>query len=291
MSRLARTERQEGAGERVLVGLLGEGIGASRTPRMHMAEGAALGFSYEYRLIDTLETYRDLPVAEVLDRIEAGGFTGINVTYPYKRLVLECLDELSGETEAVGATNAIVFRDGRRIGHNTDYRGFAESFRRGLAEAKRENVLLLGAGGAGGAVANALVDNGTERLWICDPNSAAADALAASINRRLGARRAGAVMDLAATARTADGIVNASPIGMRKLPGLPLPASLVEPRHWVGDIVYFPLETELLALARARGCKLLPGSGMALFQAVYAFELFTGRKPDVERMRATFEAG
>ena len=88
----------------------------------------------------------------------------------------------------------------------------------------------------------------------------------------------------------ADGIVNASPVGMAKLPGTPLPAELVEPRHWVADIVYFPLETELLRIARAKGCRVLPGSGMALFQAVRAFELFTGVKPDIAAMRETFEA-
>jgi shikimate dehydrogenase len=86
----------------------------------------------------------------------------------------------------------------------------------------------------------------------------------------------------------ADVLVHCTPTGMAKLPGLPLPAELIAPRHWVAEIVYFPLETELLKVARAKGCRTLDGGGMAVFQAVGAFRLFTGREPDAERMRRHF---
>lgn len=268
----------------ILIGLLGAGISGSRTPRMHMAEARAQGLPLDYRLIDSDTS--DLPVdpGQVLARIEATAFDGINVTFPFKQAVIPHLDDLSEGARAVGAVNTVVFRDGARIGHNTDHAGFRDSLRRGLPDSARGAVLLLGAGGAGGAVAQALLDEGAGTVLVQDIDPARAAALAA----RLG--RAEVVSDLAGAASRADGIVNATPVGMAKLPGLPIPEALVEPRHWVADIVYFPLETELLALARGRGCAVLPGSGMALFQAVRAFELFTGHHADPERMWAAFTA-
>jgi shikimate dehydrogenase len=87
---------------------------------------------------------------------------------------------------------------------------------------------------------------------------------------------------------TADGIVNATPIGMANYPGTPVPAKLLRSGLWVADIVYFPLETELLRDARARGCRTMSGGGMAVFQAADAFRLFTGQEPDCERMLKHF---
>ena len=199
----------------VLVGLVGQGIGPSRTPRMHMDEGRAQGVSLDYRLIDMAG--REEPLGDLLSRLEGEGFDGLNVTYPYKRAVAAHLHELSDNARAGGAVNtaAVVARHGA-----------------GRAEA------------------------------ASDPSCAA----------------------------QADGIVNATPVGMEKLPGLPIPPEALAPRHWVADVVYFPLETALLRAARAKGCRVLPGSGMAIFQAVRAFGLFTGLTADPARMRATFEA-
>jgi shikimate dehydrogenase len=272
----------------VLVGLIGEGIGASRTPRMHVEEGLRQGLVYVYRLIDTSDG-PPVRLDALLDRLEAEGYTGVNVTYPFKRAAIPHLHALSRNAEVLGSVNTVVFRDGRRFGHNTDYWGFAESFRRGLPDVPRETVLLVGAGGAGAAVAHALLDAGAGRLMILDPDASAAERLAVALLARFGAGRA-EVAAGAEAARDADGIVNASPVGMAKLPGTPIPPEVVEPRHWVADVVYFPLETPLLALARSKGCATLPGSGMAIFQAVRAFELFTGRPADADAMRATFDS-
>lgn len=275
-----------GPGRTVLVGLLGRGIGASRTPRMHMEMGAALGLRYDYRLLDVDQADAPPDLDALLGRLEAAGYAGLNVTFPYKQAIIGVLDQVSDAARMVDAVNTVVFRDGLRIGENTDSWGFRESFRLGLPDAPRRRVLLLGAGGAGGAVAQALCDEGAERILVHDVDTERAAALVA----RIGAGRAEVVTDLARAAAAADGIVNATPVGMAKMPGLPLPAALIEARHWVADIVYFPLETALLATARARGCRVLPGSGMALHQAVRAFELFTGLAPDPARMWAAFEA-
>lgn len=275
----------------VLVGLIGRGIQLSRTPAMHEAEGAAQGLAFVYRLLDAdLMGDPAPPVAEILRFAEYFGFSGFNVTFPYKQEILPLLDELSDAAREVGAVNTVVLKDGRRFGHNTDMWGFREGFRRGMQGAARDSVLLVGAGGAGVAVAHALLDCGVGRLQVADRQPERAEALAGRISARFGAGRAQAVGDLVAAAAEADGIVNATPVGMAKLPGMPLPAAAVEPRHWVADIVYFPLETELLRQARAKGCRTLSGEGMAVFQAVRAFELFTGITPDADRMKAVFAA-
>ncbi|GAB4273229.1 MAG: shikimate dehydrogenase [Pararhodobacter sp.] len=280
----------DAAPQRVRVGLIGAGIGASRTPRMHVEEGRALGLDYVYDLIDTDRMRPPVPsIAELLGKARADGFAGVNITFPYKRAALSAVDEVAPSAASVGATNTVVLRDGRSIAHNTDYSGFAEGFRRGIGAHPRETVLLLGAGGAGGAVAHALLDNGVGLLLVHDTNPAATEALIAAIDARLGRGRAQAVRDLRVACAAAAGIVNATPVGMAKLPGTPIDMALVEPRHWVADIVYFPLETRFLAEARARGCHGIDGSGMAVFQAVKAFELFTGITPDAARMRATFD--
>lgn len=280
---LAQAEKGPRAGDaRLRMGLVGRGIGLSRTPAMHEAEAAAQGLACRYELLDT-DAGADGALDEILDRAEAAGFAGLNVTFPYKQAVIAHLHQLSDAAQRIGAVNTVVFRQGRRFGHNTDFWGFSESLRRGLPSAELGTVLLIGAGGAGAALAHALADLGTGRLLITDTRKQAAEELARAVGPR-----ASAVGDLAQAAAEADGIVNATPVGMEKLPGTPIDPALIAPRHWVADIVYFPLETELLGLARRRGCRTLSGEGMAVFQAVRAFELFTGRPADPDRMRETF---
>ncbi|MFD1623327.1 shikimate dehydrogenase [Azospirillum griseum] len=275
----------------IIVGLIGAGIQASRTPPMHEQEADALGLRYIYRLIDLdrLGVGVDA-LPDLLAGAERMGFTGLNITYPCKQAVIPLLDELSDDARAIGAVNTVVLRDGRRIGHNTDCSGFAESFRRGLADAPRARVVLLGAGGAGAAVAHAALGLGVERLSLFDADPARAAALADQLNARFGDGRADAITDLAPAVAQADGLIHATPTGMAKFPGLPLPADLLHSGLWVADIVYFPLETALLREARARGCRTLDGGGMAVFQASDAFRLFTGVEPDPERIRAHFAA-
>lgn len=275
----------------VLVGLLGRGIQLSRTPAMHGAEARARGIPYVYRLLDS-ELMSEPPPSssELLRFAEYLGFSGLNVTFPYKQEILPLLDELSPAACEVDSVNTVVFRNGRRFGHNTDVWGFRESFRRGMPGAARERVLLLGAGGAGAAVGHALLDCGVGRLLVADIDPLRAGQLAARLESRFGAGRAEAVTDVADAANAADGIVNATPVGMEKSPGMPVRRDYLHARHWVADIIYFPLETELLRLARRLGCRTLSGEGMAVFQAVRAFELFTGMQPDVDRMKAAFAA-
>ena len=248
----------------VQVGLIGAGIQASRSPHLHESEARAAGFACSYRLLD----FEQLNVGvealpDLLAAAEAQGFAGVNITHPCKQAVIPLLDELSAEAAAIGAVNTVVFAQGKRRGYNTDCSGFAESFRRGLPDVARERVVLLGAGGAGAAVANAALQLDVRHLALYDEDAARAAALADRLRQRFGTERACVVNDLAAALAQADGLIQATPVGMLGHPGLPLPVEWLRASLWVAELVYFPLETELLKCARRLGCRTLDGGGMA----------------------------
>jgi shikimate dehydrogenase len=273
----------------VLVGLLGRGIQSSRTPAMHEREGARLGLRYTYVPVDFDGLgLPDAALGEAVFAAERLGFAGLNVTHPFKQAVLSHLDRLDAETEAIGAVNTVVLKDGRRAGHNTDCRGFVDSFSESMPGCALDSVVQFGAGGAGAAVGYALMLLGAADLAIVDSEPSRADRLAA----RLAARFEGRVRAAGPSAvlGEAGGIVNTTPVGMAKYPGTPFEPGLLSPAQWVADIVYFPEETELLRAAGARGCRTLSGAGMAVHQAVRAFELFTGLAADAVAMAAHFEA-
>jgi shikimate dehydrogenase len=281
-----------GLANHVAAALVGRGIGASRTPGMHEAEGRRLGLRYKYRLIDFDRLgLADSDLEAVVSRARALGLTGLNVTHPFKESVLLCLDALSPDATAVGAVNTVVFANGRSTGHNTDSYGFAESFRRSLPGAPLNRVLLLGAGGGGMAVAHALLDLGVASLRIVDRIPGKAQILAARLAQRVSGRSVDAGGEVAEAVATADGTVNATPNGMSKYPGSPIDEALLHPGLWVADIVYFPAETALIRAARAAGCPTLVGGGMAIFQAVEAFRLITGVRADPDQMALHFASG
>ncbi|MFE5084403.1 shikimate dehydrogenase [Streptomyces mirabilis] len=272
-----------------LVGLIGSGIGPSLSPALHEREADRQGLRYLYRLID-IDVLGVGPGA-VGDLVRAArdlGFDGLNITHPCKQLVIDHLDELAPQAAALGAVNTVVFEGGRAVGHNTDVTGFAASFARGLPDVPLERVVQLGAGGAGAAVAHAVLTLGAGHVTVVDAMPDRAADLAAGLNRHFGAGRAAAATPdaLGGLLGRGDGVVHATPTGMAAHPGLPFPAELLHPGLWVAEVVYRPLETELLRTARAVGCATLDGGGMAVFQAADAFRLFTGREPDAVRMLA-----
>ena len=280
------------AGERTswVLGLVGAGIGRSLTPAMQEREGRESGLALSYRLLDAPARgfgVADLP--ELLVWAQRLGYDGLNVTHPFKQHVLPLLDAVSEDAHDLGAVNTVVFRDGRSSGHNTDWSGWGRAFRRQMPEAVSDRVVLVGAGGAGAAVGYALLHQGAEHVSVVDVDEARAQACVTRLVKRFGDDRVAVARDLPLVLREAQGLVNATPIGMAGHEGLPVPGHLVRPDLWVSDVVYFPLETELIRLARERGCRVVPGGGMAVFQAVDAFELFTGRPADAERMLRHFE--
>ena len=272
-----------------LVGLIGAGIQHSLSPAMHEREAGAHGLRLHYQLID-IDRAADGAAAlpRLLDAARTMAFAGLNITYPCKQAVIPLLDGLSDEAAAMGAVNTVVFDGTRAIGHNTDGSGWAWGFCRTLPEADLSRVVLLGAGGAGSAIAHAVLRLGAQRLTVVDADAARAIALADELNRRYGGSRVRGGPTVQQALSDATGLIHATPTGMAKLPGLPLPEALLRADLWVSEIVYFPLETALLAAARRAGCAVCDGGTMAVGQAVGAFRHFTGLEPDAERMRAHF---
>jgi shikimate dehydrogenase len=273
------------ASNTIKTGLIGAGIQGSRSPALHLREAAAHGLQFSYELID-LETLDGGPdrLPALLDDAERKGFAGLNITHPCKQIVIPYLHELSPQAALVGAVNTVLFRDGRRIGHNTDWSGFAEAFRRGLPGVKLDTVVQLGAGGAGAATSYAALILGIKGLTVFDQQPERANQLVNRLSKGVAAGRIRAGKNLPEALQSADGLIHATPTGMAGHPGLPLPPKLLTSKLWICEVVYVPLETELLQVARRIGCRTLNGGGMVVLQAAEAFRLFTGITPDAERM-------
>jgi shikimate dehydrogenase len=283
--------READMNHRFVVGLLGSGIGGSLTPSLHESVADRLGLAYTYRVIDLDTIGQPADKSGALVRQAADlGFDGLNVTHPSKQLVQDGLDELSPDARILGAVNTITFHDGKAVGHNTDHTGFIAGLRAGLPSAVTDSVVQIGAGGAGAAVAFGLLSTGTRHLVIADIEPARAEALAARLaphfpDSQVSVTRTDAV---AGSIREADGLVNSTPIGMTGHPGVPVDPDLIHSRLWVADVIYRPLDTELIKVARSKGCAVLDGGRMLVGQAAAAFELFTGIPADADSMLATF---
>ncbi len=272
---------------KVLLGLLGQNILKSLSPAMHQQEGKAQGLNVFYQLIDfaTFE-HTENTLGEVFTAAKRMGFAGLNITFPYKQSIIPFLDELSADAAAIGAVNTVVFKHGRSCGYNTDCSGYQIALRDKLSARPVGRVVQVGAGGAGSAVAHGIMGLNASHLTLVDTDTAKAQALAESLAKRFGADRVSIASHAQAALSQADGLVNATPLGMAGIGGMCVPADWIHAKHWVSDVVYSPLETEMLRLACSKGCTTIAGDGMNLWQAVEAFELFTGISPDAVRMGA-----
>ena len=254
---------------KVLLGLIGAGIQRSLAPALQEEEGRHHGLRVHYQLIDLDEAGVGAEVLPLLlGAARMMGFAGLNITYPCKQAVIPLLDALSAEAQAIGAVNTVVRTGDRLVGHNTDGPGWGWGFRRALPRADLTRVVLVGAGGAGSACADSVLRLGASQLVIVDQKPEHARALAARLNDSLPGGRASSTSDLGAAFAGASGVIHATPTGMAKMPGLPFPAELLRASMWVSDIVYFPLETELLKAARRIGCAIVDGGHMNVGQAV-----------------------
>lgn len=275
----------------IRTGLLGRDILASRSPWLHQQEADALGLALTYDLFDfTARNWSDEDLGVHLAALKAAGYAGVNVTHPFKQKVIAFLDALDPSAEQLGAVNSVQFSSEGMIGHNTDVTGFAENMRQGLDGAALGHVVQFGAGGAGSATAHALLSLGVSHLMLVDSDDARCAALVARLSKSYPAIQVARSAATPALLASADGVVNATPVGMATHPGTPFDPDWLNHGQWVADIVYFPLETELLKQARARGCRTLDGKGMAVFQAADAFDIFTGRTANRNRMLESFDA-
>lgn len=281
--------------ESYLVGLIGDGITASLTPPMHEREGREQGLHYLYRPVDVSalgftgeEAQRQAPL--LLEYGRRLGFNAFNITHPFKQTIMAHLDEVDGDARNLGAVNTVVFSEGRSVGHNTDFSGYITGLRATLPEADLASVVQLGVGGAGSAVAYALLRAGAEELVLIDLDADRAAARAADLQEQFPDQRVSAWphCDLQEALARATGFAHCTPVGMHLHPGMPVAAEWLRAGMWVSDVVYLPVDTELIVTARDRGCAVVDGGTMAVGQAVDAFGLVTGRPADADRMRSHF---
>lgn len=275
---------------RILVGLIGANITGSLSPALFADAFEAAGIDGFYHLMD-VDRLREGRLEKLLDAVKVAGFAGANITYPFKQDVIALLNSVDPEAAQIGAVNTVAIEpDGRTIGYNFDRRGWRNSFEESLGRksAKDATVVLVGAGGAGRAVAFALMDLGVATLVIHDSAKARANALNADLARYYGASRCRVTNDLECDIAAAHGVVNATPVGMRGFLGNPVPISALAKSHWAADVIYTPIETEFLKAAAAKGACMLNGGGMCVHQAVEAFQLLTGIQPNVARMHRAF---
>ena len=279
------TQNPSAPSPRILSGLLGAPIAHSAAPAMHERAAEALGLRCHYQLIEVAGAGRD-ELKLLLEGVRRLGFAGVNVTFPYKEAVVDLLDELSPGAALIGAVNAVVVRDGRLTGYNTDTTGFAQAVTPLVTASSQGAVAVIGAGGVGKAIAFALAGLGVSELRIFDTDRAKAAHLAARLEGHVRTAVTHSVED---ALRGVAGVVNGSPVGMLPSLGTPIPDNLLHAGVWVADAVYSPLWTPLLTAARAKGATVMTGRELAIYQAADAFELFTGLVPSIAEMGIAFD--
>ncbi|WP_372617100.1 shikimate dehydrogenase [Falsiroseomonas sp.] len=261
------------SGKARLAGVLGWPVSHSRSPRLHGFWLARHGLDGAYLPLPVRPERFEAAVRSLVDL----GFAGANVTIPHKEAAFALCDEVTEVARRAGSVNTLVFRDGRISGTSTDGFGFLESVREQAPgwQASNGPAVILGAGGAVRSVAAALLDAGCPRLILVNRTPARAEAIA---------RDLGGPVEVATAPRLADAalLVNGTSLGMAGEPPLEIDLSPLPPHAVVADMVYVPLETRLLAAARARGLRAVDGLGMLLHQARPGFEAWFGVAPNVD---------
>lgn len=274
-----------------LVGLVGEGIDHSLTPDLHMRETQHLGIDYQYRIIDTVEDSLSAKSIEwIVAEAAAAGYDALNVTHPFKQQVLKTVQASSNDVEKVQSANLVLNLQSKARAENTDWSGFEFALKSSLASDARDQVVQIGVGGAGSATAFALLSWGVQDLILADLSFERAQELSIRYQRIFPDQsvRATQLNEALALLDHIDGVVQATPIGMFIHPGMPFSIDNLNPSAWVADVIYRPIETELIATARQRGHRVIPGGLMAIGQAVDSLRLITGLEPNIERMTAHF---
>lgn len=273
----------------IRLGLIGDNIAKSQSPRLHRLAGAQNGRRVTYDQLVPAELGKDFDA--LFADVAAADYRGVNVTYPYKERAAAKVIVEDPLVRAIGAVNTVVFDDGGPHGFNTDYSGFMAAYRRVRGDAAPGPVLMIGAGGVGKAVAFGLVALGLEEIRIVDRDLPKARALAAA----LVAARPGLVArtgtEAVALAAGAAGIINCTPVGMVGYDGTPLARTALTQAAWVFDAVYTPVDTQFLRDAAAEGLQVISGYELFFGQGVDAWAIFTNLPLDEARMRQELAEG
>jgi len=275
-------------GKTKVIGIFGNPIEHTASPGMHSAAFKKLGLNYAYvpflvnrnKISSAMESIRTLHLA------------GVNVTAPFKEIVIPYLDELTLDAKLIGAVNTIKNNNGVLIGYNTDGEGFIESLKEASKKftPKGKRVAILGAGGACRAISVALARKKIKQLVIADIVEAKAKGLAQQLKSKIKVNVVGLAPNTQQfydLAQNADLLINATSVGMQPRTGeCPLAnVSVIHPRQLVCDLIYNPEQTKFLKIAKHLGAKTLNGLGMLLYQGVLSFEIFTGEKAPTSVMR------
>lgn len=262
-----------------LVAVLGSPVAHSKSPLLHGFWLKQFGIQGHYVPIDVMAA----DLEQVLQTLPKMGFVGANVTLPHKEKILSIADQISDRAALIGAANTLVFQpDGKLYADNTDGYGFIENIRQHAPDwqAKDGPALVLGAGGAARAIVSALLEAGAPEVRISNRTRARADQIKSDFGGRVGVVdwvKAGAEIEYAHT------LVNTTSLGMTGKSALTVSLDKLNPETLVTDIVYSPLDTELLKAARSKGCRVVDGLGMLIHQAVPGFQRWFGQKPVVDQ--------
>lgn len=279
------------SGKTKIIGVFGYPIEHSLSPPMHNAAFSYLGLDYCYLAFSV----RPEDLKPAVESVRALNLVGVNVTIPHKERVLPYLDEVSREARLIGAVNTIHNKGGKLIGYNTDIRGFLTSLKQAGFNPKGKKVVVIGAGGAARAVSFALSQEGIHSLFILNRSLEKAESLTKMVKKSIINLNIRALplrkKELIKAIERADLLVNATSLGMvpktsqSPLAGFGLlPKSLV-----VYDLVYNPVDTKLIRLARKSKGKTIGGLEMLIQQGAKSFEIFTGLKAPQEVMRKAVE--
>ena len=258
-------------------GVMGWPVDHSRSPALHGFWLKALGIDGSYVRLPV----KPEDLAKALRELPQLGFAGVNLTVPHKEAAMAVVDEISPEARRIGAVNTVfVTADGRLKATNTDGYGFITSLKTGAPKFKPAAgpAVILGAGGAARAICVALQDAGVPEICIINRTTARAENLAAALN---GPFSVAPWHEHHARLKNANLLVNTTTLGMKGQDALDLDLTPLSLEATVTDIVYVPLETPLLAAARARGNVVVDGLGMLLYQAQPGFEGWFGKRPEV----------
>jgi shikimate dehydrogenase len=271
------------------LGLIGDNIAASQSPRLHRLAGAQNGRRVVYDSLVPPKLGRSFD--DVFADVAKGPYCGVNVTYPYKELAAAKVNIADPLVRAIGAVNTVVFSEATPQGFNTDHSGFIAAYRQARGAANPGPVLMIGAGGVGKAVAFGLLALGLTDLRIADLDLPKAQALAAAL---IAARPALKVMtgtDARSMSGGIAGVINCTPVGMHGYEGTPLAKDHLAGAGWAFDAVYTPVETQFLQDAGAQGLQVLSGYELFIGQGVDAWGIFTGLPLDTAQLRRDLADG
>lgn len=267
----------------IKLGLVGEGIAKSQSPDLHERLGASLGLPVRYDLVDSLGV-ADFDFPAAIQTLRTKGYLGTNVTFPFKEKAAQLADIRGEGVLRVGTANTLLFDAEGLRAENTDYTGFISAYRHSFGNHPAGEVLLIGAGGVGRAVACALGELAVSHLYILERDTTRAQNLCRDLS----------IMGINASCITPEqaqqglpnwqGVVNCTPIGHINHTGCPIDTSGLGSQHWVFDAVYIPAHTELLNAAAQAGAKTLSGVDLFVFQGVDAFRFFTADRLSADRI-------